>query len=63
MGIGDILKSKKIVLIAFGKDKKYAIEELLTNDYITTKVPCTLLKAHRDVTVIIDESLSQEIGL
>ena len=63
LGIGDILKSKKIVLIAFGKDKKYAIEELLTNDYITTKVPCTLLKAHRDVTVIIDESLSQEIGL
>lgn len=63
LGIGDILKSKKIVLIAFGKDKKYAIEELLTNDYITTKVPCTLLKAHRDVTVIIDESLGQEIGL
>lgn len=63
LGIGDILKSKKIVLIAFGKDKKYAIEELLTNDYITTKVPCTLLKVHRDVTVIIDESLSQEIGL
>ena len=63
LGIGDILKSKKIVLIAFGKDKKYAIEELVTNDYITTKVPCTLLKAHRDVTVIIDQSLSQEIGL
>lgn len=63
LGIGDILKSKKIVLIAFGKDKKYAIRELLTNDYITTKVPCTLLKAHRDVIVIIDECLSKEVGL
>lgn len=63
LGIGDILKSKKIVLIAFGKDKKYAIKELLTNDYINTRVPCTLLKAHRNVIVIIDECLSKEIGL
>ncbi len=62
LGIGDILKSKKIVLVAFGVGKKEAIKNLLTNDFITTKVPCTLLKAHRDVTVIIDEELAQESG-
>lgn len=63
LGMGDILKSKKIVLIAFGKDKSKAIKELLKNDYITTNVPCTLLKTHKDVTVIIDEEISKEIEL
>lgn len=63
LGMGDILKSKKIVLIAFGKEKSNAIKELLKNDFITTNVPCTLLKTHKDVTVIIDEEISKEIGL
>ncbi len=62
LGIGDILKSKKIVLVAFGVNKKDAIRELLTNDLITTKVPCTLLKTHRDVTIILDEELAKEAG-
>lgn len=63
LGIGDILKSKKIVLIAFGKEKKDAIKELLKNDFITTRCPCTFLKAHRDVTIIIDKEISDEIGI
>lgn len=63
LGIGDILKSKKIVLIAFGCEKANAIKELLTNDLITTKIPCTLLKAHRDVTIIIDEELAKKAGI
>lgn len=63
LGMGDILKSKKIVLIAFGKEKSNAIKELLKNDFINTNVPCTLLKTHRDVTVIIDEEISKEIEL
>lgn len=62
LGIGDILKSKKIVLVAFGNSKKDAMRELLTNDFITTKVPCTLLKTHSDVTIIIDEELAKESG-
>lgn len=63
LGIGDILKSKKIVLVAFGQEKAKAISELLTNGYITTNVPCTLLKAHRDVTVIIDRCIADKIKL
>lgn len=61
LGIGDILKSKKIILLAFGSEKANAIRELLSNDFITTKVPCTLLKAHNDVTIIIDEALSEKL--
>lgn len=63
LGIGDILKSKKIILVAFGEGKKRAIEELLTNDYINTNIPCTLLKAHRDVTVIIDRCIAEGMNL
>ena len=61
LGIGDILNSKKIILLAFGSEKANAIRELLSNDFITTKVPCTLLKAHNDVTIIIDEALSEKL--
>lgn len=61
LGIGDILKSKKIILLAFGSEKANAIRELLSNDFIITKVPCTLLKAHNDVTIIIDEALSEKL--
>lgn len=61
LGMGDILKSKKIVLVAFGKSKVNAIKELLNNDRITTKVPCTFLKLHRDVTIILDEELYNEV--
>lgn len=62
LGMGDILKSKKIVLVAFGKNKAKAVGELLNNDRITTQVPCTLLKTHRDVTIIIDDELNDEIN-
>lgn len=62
MGMGGILKAKKIVIVAIGKNKASAIKELLSNDKITTKCPVTFLKLHNDVTVIIDEELSKAIG-
>ena len=62
MGMGGILKAKKIVIAAIGKNKASAIKELLFNDKITTKCPVTFLKLHNDVTVIIDEELRKAIG-
>lgn len=62
MGMGGILKAKKIVIAAIGKNKASAIKELLFNDKITTKCPVTFLKLHNDVTVIIDEELAKAIG-
>lgn len=55
MGIGTILKAKKIILLASGENKKDAIAALL-NDEITSKVPATVLKLHNDVTVICDKA-------
>ncbi len=55
MGIGSIMKAKKIIVLASGKNKNYVIKKML-DDRITTMVPATLLKVHPDVTVICDEA-------
>jgi glucosamine-6-phosphate deaminase len=55
MGIGSIMKAKKIILMANGKNKSEAIKELLKADKITTKLPASLLLLHHDVTIIVDE--------
>ena len=54
MGIGSIMKAKTIVLLASGKNKHDAVKALL-DDYITTEIPCTLLKAHPDFILICDK--------
>lgn len=54
MGVGSILKSKKIVILISGKSKNEAYENLISGN-ITTKCPVTLLNLHRDVIVIVDE--------
>lgn len=55
MGIGTIMKAKKIILLASGESKKAAIAALL-DDKITPNVPATMLKLHDDVTIICDKA-------
>ena len=55
MGIGTILKAKKIVLLASGEKKAPIIKELLNSNKITTKLPASFLLLHPDVTIIVDE--------
>lgn len=62
MGVGDIMKAKKCVLIATGAQKATALKALLLNDEVTTKVPCTVLKMHADATIVIDEELAAAVG-
>lgn len=56
MGMGSILKARKIVLLASGEDKREAIKKLLKEDVITTNCPVTFLNVHPDVTVVVDET-------
>lgn len=51
MGIGTIMKSDKILLIA-GEDKTDIIEKALYGK-VTPEVPASVLQLHKDVTVII----------
>ena len=54
MGIGSIMKARKIILLASGKNKRDAVRGLI-DDTITTQNPATLLKLHKDVVIICDE--------
>jgi len=54
MGIGTIMKAKKIILIASGKKKAKAIYGLI-NGKITEEVPASFLREHKDLIVIIDK--------
>lgn len=54
MGLGQIMKAKKILLLASGKDKAEAIKGLMSGK-ITTSNPSTMLQMHKDVTLIADE--------
>lgn len=54
MGIGTILKARKIILLAGGKNKHNAVKALLTSS-ISTEMPASMLKVHSDVTLICDK--------
>lgn len=61
MGIGTIMKAKKILLIASGKDKAKALKELIEGE-VTPEIPATILRFHPDVTVIADEAALSEVS-
>lgn len=54
MGIGTILESKEILLLAIGERKANAVKELFKGS-LNTKFPATALNKHRNVTVLADE--------
>lgn len=61
MGVGGIMKAKKIILIASGESKAEAIKGIFSGK-ITTANPATMLQMHRDVTVIVDEAAAKLIN-
>lgn len=55
MGLEDIMRAKKIILIALGENKAKILQTIFSNDKITNEIPATVLKAHPDVTFYLDE--------
>jgi galactosamine-6-phosphate isomerase len=55
LGIGDILRARKIVLLITGRSKERAFSGLLTAK-LTSALPASLLALHDDVDVFVDES-------
>ena len=55
MGIANILNAKKIIVMASGENKAWAINAMV-NGEITSSCPASYLKNHPDVTVIVDKS-------
>src|SRR5436190_879118 len=60
MGIGEILKAKKIILMAWGPSKAPVIKEAVEEDH-TDHVPASLLQNHDDVTFVVDEAAASEL--
>ena len=54
MGIGSIMRAKKIILIASGQNKAEAIKGLV-EDKITEDLPASVLRNHPDVTLVLDK--------
>lgn len=54
IGIGAIMRAKKILLLASGHDKSTALHKMLHSD-ITPQIPATILQLHSNVTIIADE--------
>lgn len=54
MGIGTIMESKEIILLAYGESKANAIAKMLKGE-VTEDLPASILKNHPNVTVIADE--------
>lgn len=55
MGIGTIMRARRILLIAEGKDKAWAIREMIQKR-VTPQIPASILQFHNNVTVLIDET-------
>jgi glucosamine-6-phosphate deaminase len=62
MGMGDIFRAKKLILLATGENKVEAMKGLLLNDELDVRNPATLLKTHPDITIIIDKALADGTG-
>lgn len=60
MGIASIMKSKTIVLMAYGQDKADAIAQMI-NGPVTTDLPASILQEHDDVSVIVDEAAASKL--
>ena len=60
MGIGTILKSKKIILMAWGQAKAPVIQQATELDDVE-EVPASLLQNHDDCTFVVDETAASEL--
>ena len=60
MGISTILKSRKIILMAWGSAKAVVVKKAV-EDEDTEQVPASLLQNHDDVTFVVDEAAASEL--
>lgn len=61
MGLGSIMLSKKIILLAAGKAKAEAIARSVCG-LVSTAVPASVLQLHGDVTIIVDREAAALIN-
>lgn len=60
MGVGTILKAKKIYLMAWGESKASIIQRSVEGE-ISAQVPATFLQNHENTKIILDEAAASEL--
>lgn len=55
MGIGSIMRAKKIILIATGESKAQAVRDMI-NGEVTPRCPASVLQNHEDALILLDEA-------
>ena len=60
MGVSTILKSKRIVLMAWGQNKAAVIKRTIQGE-ITSEVPATFLQNHSNATFVLDQFAASEL--
>lgn len=60
MGIGSILKAKRIILMAWGEGKSKIIKQTVEGS-VTDTVPATFLQNHENTTIVLDEASAAEL--
>lgn len=61
MGMGNIMRARKLLLIISGH-KEAAASALLKSDKIDPRCPVTFLRLHRDAVVFLEKDLADAIG-
>ena len=62
MGIGTIMRAKKILVVVSGADKADIVAKAFFGD-VTPEVPASILQLHNDVTLVGDEAALAKIGI
>jgi glucosamine-6-phosphate deaminase len=60
MGVGTILKAKKIILMAHSEQKSKIIKEMVEGE-VTSKIPATFLQLHENVKVVLDNGAAEQL--
>ena len=58
MGIGTIMKARRILMIATGEDKAEAVRGMIAGP-VTPRMPASVLAFHPNVTVLLDEAAAK----
>jgi glucosamine-6-phosphate deaminase len=60
MGVSSIMKSKRIVLLAWGQNKAAIIKRTIQGD-ISPEIPATFLQNHSNTTFVLDQSAASQL--
>lgn len=60
MGVGSILKARKVIMMAWGEGKAAVIKKAIEGE-ITDQVPSSFLQKHSDCLVVLDDAAASEL--